>query len=284
MGWFSFGKKRRELADQSLDEAQEDLESAGSLDEQDSQIDVNEDAVQADDFPPKPRAEYYYRGMKYGPWDVNDNNVVDYDSYLDLGAFYLPFLQGIQLRIKATRAQDAVLGVTITYGHSSLQIEAYAAPKSTGIWDSLRTDLLAAHSNAKAVEGVFGTELMLPVAIKGQRTVMTRIVGIDGPRWMLRGIFSGRAAQGDNEERDTLNKFFADIVVDRGEEPLAPRDLIPMHHPVTPAQRNGQLAQGGDNATIDSDVLTPPQGPFDSDQQTQVKTTLARGPMFSEVR
>ncbi len=34
-----------------------------------------------------------------------------------------------------------------------------------------------------------------------------------------------------------LNKFFSNIVVERGEEPLAPRDLIPMHPPVTPAER-----------------------------------------------
>ena len=32
------------------------------------------------------------------------------------------------------------------------------------------------------------------------------------------------------------------------------------------------------------DVPGKPKGPFDSDQQVQVETTLSRGPMFSEVR
>lgn len=41
---------------------------------------------------------------------------------------------------------------------------------------------------------MFGTELTLPVVVKGGRKVVTRIVGVDGPRWMLRGIFSGKAA------------------------------------------------------------------------------------------
>ena len=32
------------------------------------------------------------------------------------------------------------------------------------------------------------------------------------------------------------------------------------------------------------DIPGQPKGPFDSDQQVEVKTTLSRGPMFSEVR
>ena len=42
--------------------------------------------------------------------------------------------------------------------------------------------------DAKETDGVFGTELTLPVVVKGGRKVVTRIVGVDGPRWMLRGI------------------------------------------------------------------------------------------------
>ena len=115
----------------------------------------------------------------------------------------------------------------------------------------------------------------------------TRIVGVDGPRWMLRGIFSGKAANDDgNSDTEALNKYFADIVVERGDEPLAPRDLIPMHPPVTPAQRQAAAKtndQADDKEHLD-DIPDKPEGPFDSDQQTEVKTTLSRGPMFSEVR
>ena len=102
---------------------------------------------------------------------------------------------------------------------------------------TFRGDLLEANKAASEVDGVFGTELKLPVNVKGGKTVNTRIVGVDGPRWMLRGIFSGKAAiDPDSPETEALNKFFAGIVVERGEEPLAPRDLIPMHPPVAPAR------------------------------------------------
>ena len=56
--------------------------------------------------------------------------------------------------------------------------------------------------------------------------------------------------------------------------------------PVTPAQRQAAAKtkdQADDKEHLD-DIPDKPEGPFDSDQQTEVKTTLSRGPMFSEVR
>ena len=238
----------------------------------------------------EPASEYQGRGEERGPWDVNDEDVPDYDDYLDLGAYYLPFLRGIQLRIKANRATQQVLGSTITFGSSSLEIEAFAAPKTLGLWDDVRGDLLEANKAASEVDGVFGTELKLPVNVKGGKTVNTRIVGVDGPRWMLRGIFSGKAAiDPDSPETEALNKFFAGIVVERGEEPLAPRDLIPMHPPVAPAERKAAkaAAEAGEANGKEHFKDIPdnkPKGPLSQDQQTEVKTTLSRGPMFSEVR
>lgn len=277
MGLFGFGKKKRE--------AKKTEEAAEQINDETVDETVDETTnVEAVTFPPAPSANYEGRGISYGPWDVNDDDVPDYDEYLDLGSYYLPFLLGIQLRIKANRKTGQVLGSTITFGASSLEIEAFAAPKTMGLWDDMRADLLAANENAAEKEGVFGTEIMLPVTIKGGRTVMTRVVGVDGPRWMLRGVFSGRAAVAEGPETDALNKFFADIVVERGEEPLAPRDLIPMHPPITPKQRRAAEEAVNADDNTKREIPDKPKGPFDSDQQVQVETTLSRGPMFSEVR
>ena len=275
MGLFGFGKKKHrdeDVADQTAETAETAAEGA--------------EASAEPAYPTEAVAAYEGRGEEYGPWDVNDEDVPDYDDYLDLGAYYLPFLMGIQLRVKASRATQQVLGTTITYGSSSLEIEAFAAPKTLGLWDDVRADLLKANANAREESGVFGTEVKLPVSIKGGKTVNTRIVGVDGPRWMLRGIFSGKAAtDAADQETAALNKFFADIVVERGEEPLAPRDLIPMHPPVAPAERKAaKAAAEAEGKEHLKDIPDKPTGPFDSDQQTEVKTTLSRGPMFSEVR
>lgn len=276
MGLFGFGKKKRqseEALEASAEENEEAVDAAENVDEAQEGVAL-----------PKPSAEYEGRGDKHGPWDVEDENVPDYDEYLDMGSYYLSFLKGIELRVKANRATQQVLGTTITYGSSSVEIEAFAAPKTLGLWDDVRADLIEANKDAKEVEGVFGTELALPVTVKGGRKVLTRIVGVDGPRWMLRGIFSGKAATDpEGEEAKALNQFFADIVVERGDDPLAPRDLIPMHPPVAPAERKAAKA-AAEEAEQKTEIPGKPKGPFDSDQQVEVKTTLSRGPMFSEVR
>lgn len=276
MGLFGFGKKKHQ-SEEALETAAEENEEA---------VDAAENVDEAQEVValPESSAEYEGRGDERGPWDVEDENVPDYDEYLDMGSYYLPFLKGIELRVKANRATQQVLGTTITYGSSSVEIEAFAAPKTLGLWDDVRADLIEANKDAKEVEGVFGTELALPVTVKGGRKVLTRIVGVDGPRWMLRGIFSGKAATDpEGEEAKALNQFFADIVVERGDNPLAPRDLIPMHPPVAPAERKAAKA-AAEEAEQKTGIPGKPKGPFDSDQQVEVKTTLSRGPMFSEVR
>lgn len=279
MAWF-FGKKRK----QKEESARESVNEQKSL-EQGDETSANEtDQTQQAAFPPAASDTYEGRGESYGPWDIDDENVPDYDDYLAMGSYYLPFMRGIELRVKANRQTNQILGTTISFGSSSLEIEAFAAPKTLGIWQDIREDLLRVNEAASEKEGVFGTEVMLPVVLKGGRTVTTRVVGVDGPRWMLRGIFSGPAASGEGAEADALNQFFANIVVERGDEPLAPRDLIPMHPPVTPNQRKAALAAAQQEQDGVDTNLEPPTGPFDSDQQVEVKTTLSRGPMFSEVR
>lgn len=282
MGLFGFGKKKHqseEAAEVVAEENDKDVETVEE-NEETSTGDIRDIVL------PEPSDEYVGRGDEHGPWDVDDENVPDYDEYLDMGAYYLPFLQGIELRVKANRATQQVLGTTITYGSSSVEIEAFAAPKTMGLWDDVRADLSEANKDAKETDGVFGTELALPVVVKGGRKVVTRIVGVDGPRWMLRGIFSGKAATDpDNDETKALNQLFSNIVVERGEDPLAPRDLIPMHPPVAPAERKAaKEAAEAEEADKKMDIPGQPKGPFDSDQQVEVKTTLSRGPMFSEVR
>lgn len=285
MGLFGFGKKKKNreaeaIASQTEDMAKEDAQ----LDDESQQGD---DAAAGErvtgQIPEETSMAYEGRGEEYGPWDIDEDNAPDFDEYMSLGAFYIPFVRGIQLRIKASRADNTLLGATVTIGRSSLELEAFAAPKTLGLWDDVREDLLEGNANAKEVPGIFGAEIELPVKLDNGKVHTTRIVGVDGPRWMLRGIFSGPAAEDPKSpEAEILNRFFSDIVVDRGEEPLAPRDLIPMAPPLTPNERRERDAaqQDGEGAQLPG----KPEGPFNSDQETETKTTLSRGPMFSELR
>ena len=72
------------------------------------------------------------------------------------------------------------------------------------------------HHAARAADGRDDREIV--VAGLCERAKSGAIVGVDGPRWMLRGIFSGPAAEDPKSpEAEILNRFFSDIVVDRGE-------------------------------------------------------------------
>ncbi|WEV66864.1 DUF3710 domain-containing protein [Bifidobacterium sp. ESL0769] len=311
MGLFGFGKKKHnkdddeaevkakeaetkdedsaaEAEDNGTDADKDAAKDSESAESKDTETDSNEDE-DADEHkvPDEPSEAYPDRGDLYGPWDIEEEEAPNYDEYLDMGAYYLPFMPGIELRVKANRASGQVLGCTISYKTSSLEIEALAAPKTLSLWDGVREDLLAANPKASEEPGIFGTEIKLPVVVKGGKKLITRIVGVDGPRWMLRGIFSGRAAtHPESPETKALNQFFSDIVVDRGEEPLAPRDVIPMHAPVSPEERRkaDEAAAEADKDGKGHKIPKRIKGPFVADQQTEVQTTISRGPMFSELR
>ena len=70
-------------------------------------------------------------------------------------------------------------------------------------------------------------------------------MGVDGPRWFLRGVISGPAARHPELARP-FEELFADIVVVRGDHPLPPRELLEIRLPEE-AQRalQDQLEQRG---------------------------------------
>ena len=62
---------------------------------------------------------------------------------------------------------------------------------------------------------------------------IARFIGVDGPRWFLRGVVGGAAAT-DVEAAAQIEDLFRSIVVVRGTTPMPPRDLIPLRMPATP--------------------------------------------------
>lgn len=215
-----------------------------------------------------------------GPWDIDDPDAPDYDEMVDLGAFYLPVVSGAELRLKAAPSADpsdpTIIGATLTLGDSSLELEAFAAPKTMGLWEDIRQELLDSNPQASEEGGIFGQEVTLPVTVKG-RTYISLIVGVDGPRWMLRGIFTGPAASSEGQEWDALSACFSNIVVDRGQKPLAPRDLLPMTLPQPPEREDDEDEDWEEKAQ-------EPAKPNGYGVQTTVQTSLTRGPLFSELR
>jgi hypothetical protein len=59
---------------------------------------------------------------------------------------------------------------------------------------------------------------------------LARFIGVDGPRWFLRGVIAGEAAA-DPTAAAKVEDLFRSIVVVRGNTPMPPRDLIPLRMP-----------------------------------------------------
>ena len=175
-----------------------------------------------------------------GPWDAEDD--VPEMPRVDLGAVLVPGIQGMELRMEIDQKSGTVTGVSVTLDESVLQVQAFAAPRSEGIWDEIRGEIAQSIAQQGGtvddLPGPFGRELLarMPVRTPEGRTGHrpARFIGADGPRWFLRGVITGKAAV-DPAAAERLEEVFAQTVVVRGTEARPPRDLLGLRLPGTTA-------------------------------------------------
>jgi hypothetical protein len=79
---------------------------------------------------------------------------------------------------------------------------------------------------------------------QGGGTRVVRFVGVDGPRWLLRGVIMGKAVV-DAEAQTKVQELFREVVVVRGDGPMPPGELLPLKMPAgVQAGAQGPGAQG----------------------------------------
>jgi hypothetical protein len=171
-----------------------------------------------------------------GPWDVSE--VEASDAYVDLGGLWLPGREGMELRLEVEEETGRVIAATIQLGDSAVQLQAFAAPRTSGIWDEIRKEIASSVTRqggtADEMPGTFGRELLARVPARGPDGRTThqpaRFAGIDGPRWFLRAVFHGQAAY-EAEAAVELEALVRGVVVVRGGEAMAPRELLTLRLP-----------------------------------------------------
>lgn len=197
----------------------------------DESIDDQDSAARQAKSAPADRAEA-------GPLDEGEANAVR--PYVDLGGVKIVPREGLQLRLEVEEGSKRVVAVGLDYAGSTLQVQPFAAPRSTGLWHEIRqqiSDQIAKQGGTtKLTTGPFGPELLaeVPAAAPGQPGTkrLARFVGVDGPRWFLRGVIAGEGTT-NPEAAAKIEELFRSIVVVRGSTPMPPRDLIPLHMPKT---------------------------------------------------
>jgi hypothetical protein len=169
-----------------------------------------------------------------GPLDEREANAVR--PYVDLGGVKILPRPDLRVRLEVEEGGKRVVAVALDFQDSSLQVQPFAAPRNSGLWHEIREQIatqIAQQGGATAVSnGPFGPELRaeLPPVAGAAGPRVARFIGVDGPRWFLRGVISGRAAS-DAAAAGAIEDLFRSIVVVRGSSPMPPRDLIPLHVP-----------------------------------------------------
>jgi hypothetical protein len=227
-----FRRRRREEADRpgfDSGTAQDDEDLYGDVGEPDE--DGSGYGYEPDDE--LPGGEAAVRGS--GPWDGAGS--YPQRERIDFGSLLVPAYEGIRVEVEV--AEGMGVCVTILRDDSVLQLMAFAAPKTSGLWDEVRQEFAAevakAGGDSQEAEGPFGIELharVIPVGEDGGRGQLEpiRFLGVDGSRWFLRGMIRGPAARRPDLARP-FEALFADVVVVRGDHPAPPGDLLEIRLP-----------------------------------------------------
>ena len=172
-----------------------------------------------------------------GPFDVEERT--ELNGRLDLGALRVPAVPGMEMRLDIEKESNKIIGLTCTIQGSKLQLQAFAAPRSEGLWDDIRQGLAeginkAGGSSQVDPDGVLGKELLarMPGRDSAGRVAFApnRFIGVDGPRWFLRAVINGPAAT-ETKQLEVVRKFLRQVVVDRGSEPRPPREVLALTAP-----------------------------------------------------
>ena len=165
-----------------------------------------------------------------GPYDVSQ--APQDVQRLDLGSLQIPAIDGIEVRVQAN-PDGAIEQVVLVHDESALQLGVFAAPRSEGIWDEVREEIrdsmTADGVPAREVDGTYGVELVARVNTP-QGPADVRFVGVDGPRWMVRALYQGRAAA-DPAQEGPLGDCLAGLVVARDQEARPVREALPLRLP-----------------------------------------------------
>lgn len=249
----------------NADDLDDDLDVDGEEYEP-NELDDDDDAGEDASAPP-PRPS--------GPWDIEDIGHDDSDGVprVDLGALRIPVPEGVEMRVEV-QPDHVATAATLVQGHSAIQVHVFAAPRTLGIWDDVRAEIVESlrgnGGSAEETDGPFGRELRarVPAEVPGQGVQLqpARFVGVDGPRWFLRGLLTGPAATDPNQAR-VLEEAFRGCVVVRGQDAMAPRDLVPLRLPREAAQ-----------------ALAEQQALAEAERQKPTLDMLARGPEITETR
>lgn len=172
-----------------------------------------------------------------GPFDVSQ---VEGDGIerADLGSVLVPPIAGRELRLQVDEQSGKVRAVMLAGSDGACEFQAFAAPRNGDLWSEVRPqiaeDMARRGGQATEREGRWGTELVCQMPVRRPdgttATQPSRIIGVNGDRWMLRASFLGKPAV-DPDATTEWEDALAQIVVRRGDQAMPVGEPLPVTLP-----------------------------------------------------
>ena len=173
-----------------------------------------------------------------GPWDIDD--VVDLDEVerIDLGSLLLPAVERLDIQLQVDEATESVQAVMLAGAEGAVELRAFAAPRGDDLWEEVRPRIAAEYAQrggtASEREGRYGTELVCQLTVRTDdgrtATQPSRVVGINGSRWMLRAPLLGRPAV-EPDSSGPWDQAIETVVVRRGAQAMPAGAELPLTMP-----------------------------------------------------
>lgn len=221
-----------------------------------SKFDQPEDASDLDTSdapdPDDTEAQAPVGGRASGPWDASEVEIDEEDpNRIDLGGLVLTAREGVEVQMQVDEPSGQIMAVLLAGPEGAAELRPFAAPRNGDIWDDARRSIAAEVTQqggtATEADGMFGKELHVMMTVQTPEGTNaqqpSRVIGIPGPRWMLRATLFGRPAT-DFTENGDIESAVRDVVVVRGNDPMPPGDplplVVPAHaHPLDASDPSG---------------------------------------------
>jgi hypothetical protein len=168
-----------------------------------------------------------------GPFDSEELPEEEVER-LDLGSLLIVAEPNRELRLQVDEASQVVQSVVIAGPDGALELRAFAAPRNGDLWSDARPKIAAevaqAGGTATEREGPWGTELICEVGQRSGGTQVSRVIGINGPRWMLRCSLLGAAASRPDDAKD-WEESIRKVAVHRGAQAMPVGEGLPVVMP-----------------------------------------------------
>lgn len=174
---------------------------------------------------------------------IDAEEIADLSEWVDLGSLLVALHEGRELRLQVSEDSQQVQSALLVGPDGALELRPFSAPRNGELWEEIRpqvaADVARRGGTATEQQGPFGTELLCRQAVTdeegraGQRP--SRIMGINGSRWMLMVTALGRPAVEPDDADDWHD--LSGVAVRRGEAAMPPGDLLPLVLP-DEARRN----------------------------------------------